>query len=72
MLGTVRNFEGTFGFILPDDGGKEIFVHFSDIISRPGAFRTLRGGERVGFEAEETQRGLAARNVQRLDAPEAE
>jgi len=69
VLGTVEKFEGTFGFIRPDDQERNVFVHFSDIVGRAGAFRTLRGGDRVGFEVEETDRGPAARNVQRLDAP---
>lgn len=51
-----------FGFI-EVDANTDIFVHYS-AISMPG-FRTLAEGERVSFEIEETDRGPAARNVER-------
>ena len=52
-----------FGFIEKEEGG-DIFVHHS-AISMPG-FRTLSEGDRVTFEVEETDRGPAAKNVEKI------
>ena len=54
--GTVKWFNGTkgFGFIQPDDGGKDAFVHAS-AIERAG-MRTLRDGQKIGFELIQDQR----------------
>ncbi|TFV53248.1 cold-shock protein [Geodermatophilus sp. DF01-2] len=62
--GTVKwfNAEKGFGFIEPDDGGPDVFVHFSAIADR-GGFRTLDEGQRVEFEASEGQRGRQADRV---------
>jgi CspA family cold shock protein len=49
-----------FGFIEQEEGG-DIFVHYS-AITMPG-FKTLEEGEKVTFEVEETDRGPAAKNV---------
>ena len=51
-----------FGFIEVDDNN-DVFVHYS-AISMPG-FKTLSEGERVIFDIEDTDRGPAARNVNR-------
>ncbi len=51
-----------FGFIEQEEGG-DIFVHYS-AISMPG-FKTLSEGERVVFEVEDTDRGPAAKNVEK-------
>ena len=51
-----------FGFIEQEEGGY-IFVHYSAITM--DGFRTLSEGERVSFEIEETERGPAAKNVER-------
>ncbi len=50
IMGTVKwyNSEKGFGFIQPDDGGKDAFVHAS-AIERAG-MRTLRDGQKIGFE----------------------
>ncbi|XP_073031853.1 cold shock domain-containing protein 3-like [Primulina eburnea] len=50
LTGTVKWFSGQkgFGFITTDDGGEDIFVHFSEIQS--DGFRTLREGQRVEFK----------------------
>jgi cold shock protein len=49
-----------FGFI-EKDGGEDIFVHFSAI--QTSGFRTLNEGQRVSFDCEKGQKGLAATNV---------
>jgi CspA family cold shock protein len=50
-----------FGFIV-QDGGPDLFVHYSAITS--DGFKTLTEGQRVSFEAEETTKGPNAKNVQ--------
>lgn len=55
-----------FGFIAPDDGGKDIFVHRNNI-ENLGYNEGLEDGEAVEFEVEETPKGLSATNVQSLD-----
>jgi CspA family cold shock protein len=57
--GTVKFFKADkgFGFITPDDGSKDIFVHKS------GSRSPLWEGDKVNFEIEDTQRGPAAINV---------
>jgi CspA family cold shock protein len=61
--GTVKWFNGTkgFGFITNADGGEDIFVHFSGIVS--DGFKTLDEGQEVTFDIEEGARGLQAVNV---------
>ena len=62
--GTVKWFsdEKGFGFITPDEGGKDLFVHFSNISGN--GFRTLAEGAKVSYEAEEGPKGPNAANVQ--------
>ena len=62
--GTVKwfNAEKGFGFIEADDGGPDVFVHFSAIADR-GGYRSLDEGQRVEFEASEGQRGRQADRV---------
>ncbi len=64
MKGTVKWFNDSkgFGFITPEDGGKDVFVHFSAI--QGAGFRTLAEGQQVTFDTENTPKGLAAVNVQ--------
>jgi cold shock protein len=64
-VGTVKWFNGTkgYGFIAPDDGSKDVFVHIS-AVERAG-MRSLNEGQRVSFELERGQQGrVAAVNLQ--------
>ena len=62
--GTVKwfNDDKGFGFITPDEGGKDLFVHFSGIAS--DGFRSLAEGARVSFDSESGDKGPKAVNVQ--------
>lgn len=66
IKGTVKWFnEGKgFGFITPEDGGKDVFVHYSAI--QGSGFKVLTEGQRVQFELQQTAKGPAAANVQPL------
>ncbi|MEF9672067.1 cold-shock protein [Pseudomonas sp. PCH446] len=50
-----------FGFISPDDGSQDVFVHFKAIQST--GFKTLAEGQKVSFEVAQGQKGLQAENV---------
>ena len=58
--GTVKWFNDTkgFGFITPDDGGADLFAHFSEI--QGSGFKTLKDGQRVTFEVKQGPKGLQA------------
>ena len=58
--GTVKWFNATkgYGFIRPDDGGNDVFVHVTAV--EQAGLRSLVEGQRVNFEAESGQRGLKA------------
>lgn len=66
ITGTVKWFNDSkgFGFISPEDGGKDVFVHHSAI--QASGFRTLAEGQKVQFEVTQGQKGPAAENVQPL------
>jgi CspA family cold shock protein len=61
--GTVKwfNADKGFGFITPDDGGKDLFVHHSEI--KVSGYATLNEGQKVEFEVGEGQKGPCANNV---------
>ena len=63
--GTVKWFNDRkgWGFILPEDGGEDVFVHFSSITQQEG-WRCLREGQRVAFNTVQGEKGLHARDVQ--------
>jgi CspA family cold shock protein len=64
--GTVKWFSDDkgFGFITPDEQGKDLFVHHSGIDS--GGFRSLAEGARVNYDAEPGDKGPKAVNVRTL------
>jgi CspA family cold shock protein len=64
--GTVKWFNDTkgYGFITPDEGGKDLFVHHSQIVGT--GFKSLAEGAKVEFEAREGQKGPEASNVQTI------
>tara|TARA_X000001036_G_scaffold413569_1_gene427978 strand:- start:621 stop:833 length:213 start_codon:yes stop_codon:yes gene_type:complete len=50
-----------YGFLTPDDGGKDLFVHMSEI--KMEGFKTLKEGQKVEYEQGETDKGPCATNV---------
>lgn len=54
-----------FGFITPDDGGKDLFVHFSAIQGE--GYKVLQEGQQVSYVAEKGDKGMQATNVQVVD-----
>ena len=64
--GTVKwfNDDKGFGFITPDDQGKDLFVHHTAIGG--SGFKSLTEGQKVSYDAEQGQKGPAAANVQTI------
>ena len=64
--GTVKWFSDDkgFGFITPDDGGRDLFVHYSGISG--DGYRSLAEGAKVSYEEEQGDKGPKAVNVTRL------
>ena len=61
--GTVKWFNDSkgFGFITPDDGGKDLFAHHSSI--QGSGFKSLKEGQKVSFDVTQGQKGPAATNI---------
>ena len=53
--------EKGYGFISPDDGGEDLFVHYTSIAGQ--GFRSLEEGEKVSYEVTQGRKGLQANNV---------
>jgi CspA family cold shock protein len=64
--GTVKWFNDAkgFGFITPDGGGKDLFVHFSAI--QAGGFKTLAENQKVQYDAADGPKGPQATNVRAI------
>jgi CspA family cold shock protein len=63
QTGTVKWFNDSkgFGFIAQDNGGKDLFAHFSEIQTK--GFKSLAEGQRVEFDVKEGPKGLQAANI---------
>jgi CspA family cold shock protein len=61
--GTVKwfNSEKGYGFITPDDGGKDVYVHFSEIQAE--GYKSLPDGHKVAYEPRQGDKGPQATNV---------
>jgi cold shock protein len=61
--GTVKWFSASkgFGFITPEDGGADLFIHFSNISGN--GYRNLEEGQKVEFEAQQGKKGMEATDV---------
>ncbi|MBQ5557868.1 MAG: cold-shock protein [Bifidobacteriaceae bacterium] len=64
--GTVKFFNATkgYGFITPDDGSEDVFVHYSAI--QADGYRTLDEGDKVEYEAEKGPKGLQATMAKKI------
>lgn len=63
VTGTVKWFNDAkgFGFVTPDNGGEDLFAHFSAI--NMDGFKTLKEGQKVAFEVTQGQKGKQATNI---------
>ena len=63
MIGTVKFFNSVkgFGFIAPEGGGKDVFVHVTAV--EAAGLRSLNEGQRVSFEVQPDARGVKATNL---------
>jgi cold shock protein len=53
-----------FGFVTPDDGSKDVFVHFSSIQGE--GFKSLAEGDKIEFDVQESDKGPKAANVRKV------
>ncbi|MEM5433430.1 major cold shock protein (plasmid) [Cupriavidus taiwanensis] len=58
------NSEKGYGFIAPDDGGKDLFAHYKEI--QGGGFKSLEEGAKVEFEITQGMKGLQASKIRKL------
>ena len=67
VTGTVKWFNESkgFGFITPDNGGEDLFAHFSAIQAR--GFKTLKENQKVSFDVTTCPKGKQATNIRPLD-----
>ena len=65
--GTVKWFNSAkgYGFICPDNGGQDVFAHFSSIVME--GYKTLKAGQKVSFEVHEGPKGLHANTIKPSD-----
>ncbi len=63
--GTVKWFNDAkgFGFITPDEGGDDLFAHFSAIVA--GGYKSLKENDRVNFDVIDGPKGKQASNIQK-------
>ena len=63
QTGTVKRFNKIkgYGFIAPDNGGEEVFVHFSQV--QMSGYKELKEGQRISYDLEKGERGEFATNV---------
>jgi CspA family cold shock protein len=66
IKGKVKWFDSSkgYGFITRDDGGEDVFVHYTAI--EGSGFKTLKEGDAVEFEVQEGKKGPQAKNVRKL------
>ena len=64
--GTVKWFNNAkgYGFVTPDQGDQDIFIHFSAIVM--DGYKTLKEGQKVQFDLQEGPKGLHAANLQSI------
>jgi CspA family cold shock protein len=62
--GTVKWFNDVkvFGFIAPDDGGEDLFAHFSEVQAK--GFKSLQENQKVSFDVKQGPKGKQAANIQ--------
>lgn len=63
--GTVKWFNDSkgFGFITPDEGGEDLFAHFSAIVA--SGYKSLKEGDKVSFDVTDGPKGKQASNIQK-------
>jgi len=70
--GTVKWFDGDkgYGFIRPDDGGEDLFVHHTGIVG--SGFKSLEEGDKVSYEVAQGRKGMQAQGVTKVAGGEPE